>query len=142
MDEKALSSPRPRDIGSGLRTSDDPFNSQLSSLISQLPVASQTELIKSYAGDLLQLKAKIEEIRATNAESSEHLAALVELLNQVQQDGNKAHVTHTSTNSGGQTKIELQTRGTPIVRPLGGGCVVFVAAILGSGFLFMLLVLP
>lgn len=106
---------------------------QISSLIERLPVDCQTELMKGFTGDLLQLAVKVQEIQATNIEAREHLDALATLLSSVKRDGNRGYAKHTSQNAGGQTTIEIGTGGGPILRPVGGGCAIVVGFALTAG---------
>lgn len=109
---------------------------QITSLIERLPAECQTELMKGFTGDLLQLAVKVQEIQATNIETREHLDALATLLSSVKREGNRGYAKHTSQNAGGQTTIEIGTGGGPILRPVGGGCAVVVACVFAAGTFF------
>jgi hypothetical protein len=106
---------------------------QVTTLIEGLPESSRAELMKGFTGDLLQLAVKVQEIQASNAESHEHLSALAELLSSVKRDGNRGYLKQTTQNAGGQTTIEIGTGGGPVIRPVGGGCAVVLAALIAAG---------
>lgn len=116
------------------------LSNQVTALIERLPPQCQTELMKGFTGDLLQLAVKVQEIQATNVEAREHLSALAELLNTVKRDGNRGYAKHTSQNAGGQTTIEIGTGGGPLLRPLGGGCAVMAAALIAASTFVVVLV--
>jgi hypothetical protein len=109
------------------------LSNQVTALIERLPAQCQTELMKGFTGDLLQLAVKVQEIQATNVEAREHLSALADLLNTVKRDGNRGYAKHTSQNAGGQTTIEIGTGG-PLVRPIGGCAIMAAALIAASAF--------
>lgn len=109
---------------------------QVTALIERLPVECQTELMKGFTGDLLQLAVKVQEIQATNIEAREHLDALASLLSSVKRDGNRGYMKQTHTNAGGQTTIEISTGGGPLLRPVGGGCAIVVVLVVSAGVLF------
>jgi hypothetical protein len=106
---------------------------EIRSLIQRLPEACQAELMKGFTGDLLQLSVKLQEIQATNVEFREHLTDIVNLLNTAKQSGNRGYARTTTRGPGGETTVEIGTGGSPIMRPVGGGCAVVLAVAAAGG---------
>ncbi len=110
-------------------------NPEIMQLIESLPEACQVEVMKGFTGDLLQLSIKIQEIQATNIEFREHLADIAALLERVKQSGNRGYGRTTNKGPGGETTIEIDTGGGPVIRPVGGGCSSVLAIGLVAGAL-------